>query len=62
MNFSIVDEAGRELATGRDWQALTKQLGQAAQLTFRNAQPDIEKTGLKQWDFGDLTATTGFHP
>ncbi|HEY8085230.1 MAG TPA: DUF3418 domain-containing protein, partial [Methylophilaceae bacterium] len=45
---------------GRDWQALTKQLGQAAQLTFRNAQPDIEKTGLKQWDFGDLPKKLDF--
>ncbi|HEY8085672.1 MAG TPA: ATP-dependent RNA helicase HrpA, partial [Methylophilaceae bacterium] len=60
MNFRVVDEAGRELATGRDWQALTKQLGQAAQLTFRNAQPDIEKTGLKQWDFGDLPKKLDF--
>ncbi len=60
MNFSVVDEAGRELATGRDWQALTKQLGQAAQLTFRNAQPDIEKIGLKQWDFGDLPQQLDF--
>ncbi|MGZ8261722.1 MAG: DUF3418 domain-containing protein, partial [Methylotenera sp.] len=60
MNFSIVDDAGRELAMGRDWNALKKQLGSAAQLTFRNTSPDIEKTGLKQWDFGDLPATLSF--
>ena len=60
MNFSIVDDAGRELAMGRDWRALQKQLGQAAQLTFRNTSPDIEKTGLKQWDFGDLPHTLSF--
>ncbi len=54
MNLRIVDEGGRELATGRDWQRLQSQLGQAAQLTFRSASPDIEKSGLKQWDFGDL--------
>jgi ATP-dependent helicase HrpA len=60
MNFSIVDDAGRELAMGRDWNALKKQLGSAAQLTFRNASPDIEKTGLKQWDFGDLPQTLSF--
>ena len=60
MNFSIVDDAGRELAMGRDWRALQKQLGQAAQLTFRNTSPDIEKTGLKQWDFGDLPASLSF--
>ena len=60
MNFSIVDDAGRELAMGRDWRALQKQLGQAAQLTFRNTSPDIEKTNLKQWDFGDLPQTLSF--
>jgi len=55
-----VDDAGRELAMGRDWNALKQQLGQAAQLTFRNASPDIEKSGLKQWDFGDLPTTLSF--
>ena len=60
MNFSVVDSAGRELACGRDWLALQKQLGQAAQLTFRSASPDIEKTNLKQWDFGDLPLTLSF--
>jgi len=60
MNFSVIDDAGRELAMGRDWNALKKQLGSAAQLTFRNASPDIEKTGLKQWDFGDLPQTLSF--
>ncbi len=60
MNFSVVDDAGRELAMGRDWNSLKKQLGSAAQLTFRNTSPDIEKTGLKQWDFGDLPQTLSF--
>ncbi len=64
MNFSIVDDAGRELAMGRDWKAMQKQLGQAAQLTFRNTSPQnikqLEKTNLKQWDFGDLPQTLSF--
>lgn len=60
MNFSVVDDEGRELAMGRDWNALKKQLGSAAQLTFRNTLPDIEKTGLKQWDFGDLPEMLSF--
>ena len=64
MNFSVIDDAGRELAMGRDWVALKKQLGSAAQLTFRNTSPDhvkdLEKTGLKQWDFGDLPKTLSF--
>ncbi|MES2636736.1 MAG: ATP-dependent RNA helicase HrpA, partial [Pseudomonadota bacterium] len=60
MNFSVVDDAGRELAMGRDWNVLKKQLGSAAQLTFRNTLPDIEKTDLKQWDFGDLPEKLSF--
>ncbi len=64
MNFSIVDDAGRELAMGRDWLQLKKQLGSAAQLTFRKSSPDnvkqLEKSGLKQWDFGDLPQTLSF--
>ena len=60
MNFSVIDDTGRELAMGRDWNLLKKQLGSAAQLTFRNTSPDIEKAGLKQWDFGDLPQTLSF--
>jgi ATP-dependent helicase HrpA len=60
MNFRVVDEAGRELAMGRDLAALKVQLGQAAQLTFAAAEPGIEKSGIKVWDFGDLPATIAF--
>ena len=60
MNFSVVDEKGRELGMGRDWNALKAQLGSTAQLTFRSNSPSIEKTGLKQWDFGDLPQTLSF--
>ena len=60
MNFSVVDDAGRELAMGRDWLQLKKQLGSAAQLTFRSTSPEIEKTDIKQWDFGDLPDTLSF--
>ncbi len=61
MNFRVVDEKNRELGMGRNWNALKQQLGQAAQLTFRSASPDIEKAGLKQWDFGDLPKTLTFN-
>jgi ATP-dependent helicase HrpA len=60
MNFRIIDEKQRELGMGRSWNALKQQLGQAAQLTFRSASSDIEKSGLKQWDFGDLPKTLSF--
>lgn len=60
MNFRIVDDRGRELGMGRDWHALKQQLGQAARLTFRESSPAIEKTGIRQWDFGDLPSTLTF--
>ncbi len=60
MNFRVVDEAGRELAMGRDLAALKAQLGQAAQLTFATAGSGIEKSGIRTWDFGELPAEIAF--
>ena len=60
MNYRVIDEAGRELATGRDLPALKAQLGQAAQLTFAKADPGIERTGLTAWDFGDVPEQISF--
>jgi ATP-dependent helicase HrpA len=60
MNFRVVDEAGRELAVGRDLLALKEQLGQAAQLTFGQAQTGIERSGIRTWDFGDLPEEIAF--
>ena len=59
MHFRIVDDAGQELASGRDLIALRAQLGEAAQITFRDSTDEaasIEKTGIVKWDFGDLPA------
>ncbi len=55
MNFRVVDEAGRELAMGRDLGELRQKLGQAAQLTFGRA-PELgfEREDVTAWDFGDL--------
>jgi len=60
MNFRVVDEAGRELAAGRDLAALKAQLGQAAQLTFADAGTGIEKNGIRAWDFGELPERIAF--
>jgi ATP-dependent helicase HrpA len=54
LNVRVVDDAGRELATGRDLTALRAQLGQAAQLSFAAAEPAFERRGIRSWDFGDL--------
>jgi ATP-dependent helicase HrpA len=63
MNFRVIDDAGRELASGRDLAALKAQLGQAAQLTFGNAGKEatgIERDNIRAWDFGDLPREIAF--
>jgi ATP-dependent helicase HrpA len=61
MNYRVVDDAGRELAVGRDLLALKGQLGQAAQLTFaEEAGAGIERSGIRAWDFGDLPEEIAF--
>ena len=60
MNFRVIDDAGRELATGRDLAKLREQLGQAAQLTFGKAEPGIEREDIRAWDFGDLPREIAF--
>jgi ATP-dependent helicase HrpA len=53
--FEVVDPRGKALAAGRDLAALQLQCGSKARASFQ-ALPDSrwERTGLKQWDFGDL--------
>jgi len=61
MNYRIVDEAGAELASGRDLPELKAKLGQAARLTFARApELDFEREGLTAWDFGDLPEKIAF--
>jgi ATP-dependent helicase HrpA len=40
--------------------ALKGQLGQAAQLTFGQSDPGIERAGIRGWDFGDLPERLSF--
>ena len=60
MNLRVVDESGRELATGRDLLTLKGQLGQAARLTFGQSGETIERSGIRAWDFGDLPEEIAF--
>jgi len=57
IQIRVIDAAGRELATGRDLPALRTQLAEAAQLSFAQAGPALERRGLKSWNFGDLPET-----
>ena len=54
MHYRVVDEQARELGAGRDLLALQRQLGEAAQLTFREQDNTFEKSGFKRWEFGDV--------
>jgi ATP-dependent helicase HrpA len=54
MNFSVVDDRNQELAGGRDLAELRRRFGDAAQERFSAGDSRFEKTGLTQWDFGDL--------
>ncbi|HTR56788.1 MAG TPA: ATP-dependent RNA helicase HrpA [Casimicrobiaceae bacterium] len=57
VNVAVVDDSGRELATGRDLPALRARLGEAAQLSFAAAAPQWDRSRIRSWDFGDLPET-----
>ena len=55
MNFSVVDEKGQEIASGRDLPALRNQLGVKARRTFsETASSAFERKGSVTWDFDEL--------
>jgi len=62
MNVSVVDDSGQELASGRDLAALRQQLGGAARITYGGgaADSEFERTGLTEWNFGDLPEQVKF--
>ena len=62
MYIRVVDEAGFDLAAGRDLAELKQKLGQAAQMTFaQEATTEHEQTGLTQWSFGNLPEKIAFN-
>ncbi len=55
MNFSVVDEHGKEIGCGRDLPQLRSQLGVKARRTFSAAaSAGFERKGLTSWDFDEL--------
>ncbi len=61
LNVRVVDEAGHELASGRDLPELKRKLGQAARLTFaQSTAAEHERTGITTWDFGRLPEKIAF--
>ena len=62
MNLSVIDDSGQELASSRDLVALRQQLGGAARITYGGGAGDseFERTGLVEWNFGDLPEQVKF--
>jgi len=54
MTFRIVDERGRKIAEGKDLLALKEKLKPKLRETISSAADDIERKGLKTWDFGPV--------
>jgi ATP-dependent helicase HrpA len=59
MNIKVVDESGKPVAMGRDLAALQARFSEHAADSFTTALPasGLERSGLSQWDFGDLPAS-----
>lgn len=55
LRLLVVDEAGEEIAQGRDLQVLQQQFGTQAQRRFMDRQgAGYNRDGLRDWDFGAL--------
>jgi len=61
MTFRIVDERNRKIAEGKDLLTLKEKLKPKLRESLSNAADDIEKTGLKTWDFGAVARTYEQH-
>lgn len=55
MNFCLVDEQGKTVATGRDLEHLRQKQGETAHQVFQELSTDfIERDDICTWDFGSL--------
>ncbi|HET8617380.1 MAG TPA: ATP-dependent RNA helicase HrpA, partial [Acidimicrobiales bacterium] len=54
VRFRIEDGDGREVASGRDLDALRRDLGREVRAAVAQAAPGVERRGLTAWDIGDL--------
>jgi ATP-dependent helicase HrpA len=55
--FTVVDEDGSVLATGKDLEVLRSRLADEVRATVVSAAAGIERTGLTSWSFGTLPRT-----
>lgn len=55
MNFRVVDEVGKQVATGRDLNKIRRDLGIRARSSFADLPPGpYNRLHVRRWDFGDL--------
>jgi ATP-dependent helicase HrpA len=54
VTFRVIDEGGREIATGTDLDALRRKLAPKVREELAAAGVDIERTGLTTWTIGTL--------
>jgi ATP-dependent helicase HrpA len=57
ITFSVDDDRGRALATGKDLDSLKDRMAGQVQRRMSRAGAAIERKGLRQWDFGTLPET-----
>ncbi|MGY1622616.1 ATP-dependent RNA helicase HrpA [Geodermatophilus sp. SYSU D00965] len=55
--FRVVDDRKRALATGKDLQALRRQVAPQARASLAAAAADVERAGQTAWTFGTLPRT-----
>jgi len=62
MRFEVLDEKGKIICSGRDLQALQRQVGKTFDNKLikpqKNKQGSIERKGITHWDFARLPETT----
>ncbi len=54
ITFVIEDDDGRTVAVGKDLEAVRQLVGGRVRAAIADVAPDIERTGITAWDFGDL--------
>jgi ATP-dependent helicase HrpA len=57
MTFRVVDERGKKLAEDKDLEALKLRLKAKVRESISAAADDLERTGLRTWEFGTLSRT-----
>ena len=57
ITFRVEDDGGREIARGRDLEALRARLGGRLRGALTDAAPGLERAGVRDWDLGTLPRT-----